>query len=176
MKKTIVVLFFLAFALMAFVPALASGQLFADVPLGYWAEMEIKQIYAAGITSGCATNPLRYCPESYVTRAEIAIFVLRGEHTSDYTPPAYSGIFADVPSSHWAARWIEQMYREGITSGCAVNPLRYCPTGIVSQITASIFALRAHGKPDGCVREYCFAIPVTRAQMATIIYDVFLVP
>jgi hypothetical protein len=42
-----------------------------------WMEDWIEAFYDAGITSGCAVSPLRYCPERAVTRAEMAVFILR---------------------------------------------------------------------------------------------------
>ena len=34
-------------------------------------------MYQAGITSGCATAPLRYCPTGPVTRGQMAVFLCR---------------------------------------------------------------------------------------------------
>lgn len=66
---------------------------------------------------GCSTNPLEYCPEEPVTRAEMAVFLLRAMHGSSYSPPAVTGMFSDVPAIFWAVAWIEQLYSEGITQG-----------------------------------------------------------
>jgi hypothetical protein len=118
---------------------------FADVPLDYWSWQYIEAIYAVGITSGCGTNPLIYCPTLPVTRAQMAVFLLRGIHGSSYVPPAASGtVFTDVPASYWAAAWVEQLAREGITSGCAAS--WYCPEAPVNRDQMAIFLLRAkHG-------------------------------
>ena len=45
-------------------PPPATGTLFADVPLGSFADAWIEDLYARGITGGCASNPLRYCPSA----------------------------------------------------------------------------------------------------------------
>ena len=37
----------------------------------------IDALYAAGITRGCSTRPLRYCPNNAVTRAQMASFLTR---------------------------------------------------------------------------------------------------
>ena len=52
---------------------------FEDVP---YAGMEpftnfIEQLYFDGITVGCQQSPLRYCPQNNVTRAEMAVFIVR---------------------------------------------------------------------------------------------------
>ena len=37
----------------------------------------IDALAAAGITAGCSTEPLRYCPDNPVTRAQMATFLTR---------------------------------------------------------------------------------------------------
>ncbi|MEJ5225606.1 MAG: PQQ-dependent sugar dehydrogenase, partial [Anaerolineales bacterium] len=60
---------------------------FVDVPMDHWAWRHIEAIYNAGITTGCATAPLQYCPSATVTRDQMAVFLLRGIHGAGYTPP-----------------------------------------------------------------------------------------
>ncbi len=58
-----------------YLPPACTG-IFADVACpGGFAVNWIEQFYNNQITAGCATNPLRYCPDSAVTRAEMAVFV-----------------------------------------------------------------------------------------------------
>jgi hypothetical protein len=128
----------------SFTPPSAIG-IFADVPVSYWAADWIEQFYYDGITSGCNTNPLRYCPYNNVTRAQMAIFLLRSKHGKNYTPPAATGIFSDVPVSYWASAWIEQLYKEGITTGCSTGPLRYCPENSVTRAQMAVFMMRTFG-------------------------------
>jgi len=127
-----------------FTPPSATG-IFADVPARYAAADWIEQLYDDGITTGCGQNPLRYCPADPVTRTQMAIFLLRRKHGSTYTPPPATGIFADVPVTHQAADWIEQIYREGITTGCHRNPLRYCPASTVTRAQMARFLMRTFG-------------------------------
>ena len=99
---------------------------FSDVPLtsGFW--QWIERLFAAGITGGCNVNPLKYCPDNQVKRAEMAIFLERGMQGSAFVPPDASGvIFSDVWPTSFAADWIEQLYADGITSGCGGGA--YCP-------------------------------------------------
>jgi chitodextrinase len=126
-------------------PTNSGGTIFADVPANYWARSYIERLYSAGITGGCGVSPLSYCPTSPVTRAQMAIFLLRAEHGSGYVPPAASGtVFGDVSASYWAAAWIEQLAAEGITGGCGSGS--YCPEGIVSRDQMAVFLLRTeHG-------------------------------
>jgi len=116
---------------------------FADVPSTYWAWDWIERLYNAGITTGCSTNPLMYCPENSVTRAQMAIFLERGIHGSTYQPPAVGAGtgFNDVPTSHWAAAWIKQLATDGITTGCGGG--NYCPEDPVTRAQMAIFLLRS---------------------------------
>jgi len=123
-------------------------QRFADVPIDhpYWAEIEA--FYLAGITTGCGVSPLIYCPESNVTRAAMAVFILRAKYGASYAPPPATHTFADLPvaGKEWQEAWVDQYYLEGITTGCGVNPLRYCPENPVTRAAMAVFLLRAiHG-------------------------------
>lgn len=119
---------------------------FADVPPSYWAWEAIETIYARGLTSGCFSDPLYYCPIASVTRAEMASFLVRATKGTSFVPPAPVGIFLDVATSYWAAPSIEQIFTDGITSGCAVSPLRYCPENPLTRAEMAVFLLRAkHG-------------------------------
>ncbi|HEY9420299.1 MAG TPA: PQQ-dependent sugar dehydrogenase [Thermoanaerobaculia bacterium] len=130
-----------------FTPPPAAG-IFADVPTTYWAAPWIEQLYADGITTGCASSPRRYCPEGQVTRAEMAVFLLRTKHGAGYTPPDFTtSRFADVPTSYWAHDWIEQLYTEGISTGCGASPLRYCPESSIRRDEMAAFLARTLALP-----------------------------
>jgi hypothetical protein len=127
-----------------YAPPTATGTQFSDVPASHWAANWIEQFATEGITTGCGSN--NYCPESPVTRAEMALFLLRGVHSSSYAPPAASGtMFNDVPPSHWAGAWIEQLATEAITTGCGGG--NYCPGGIVTRAQMAAFLVRAFSLP-----------------------------
>lgn len=118
------------------------NSIFADVPYSHWANSYIERLYNAGITSGCGFAPLIYCPEQYVTRAEMAVFLLRSIYGSSYSPPPATGlVFNDVPATHWAAAWIEQLYEDGFTVGCSND--NYCPEQVATtRAQMAIFLLR----------------------------------
>ena len=54
-----------------------SGAGFADVPESSAHAASIDALRAAGITQGCSQEPLRYCPNQPVTRAQMATFLTR---------------------------------------------------------------------------------------------------
>ena len=122
-------------------PPAASGNVFLDVGAGDFAASFIEQLASDGITSGCGNN--NYCPDTEVTRDQMAVFLLRGKYGSSYSPPAATGIFNDVDLSHWAVHWIEQLAAEGITAGCGNN--NYCPGAQVTRDQMAVFLVRTFG-------------------------------
>jgi hypothetical protein len=120
---------------------------FADVPTTHLFYAAINSIATAGITAGCAVGPPPlYCPDGNITRDQMAFFLLRGKHGAGYLPPPAKGLFSDVATTYWAAAWIEQVYAEGFTAGCGTNPLRFCPTTVVTRDQMAVFLLRLkHG-------------------------------
>jgi S-layer family protein len=126
-------------------PAIGPGTGFGDVPPSYWSASWIKQLAAEGITTGCGNG--NYCPEHPVTRAQMAVFLLRSKHGASYSPPgvgAGTG-FGDVPPDYWAAAWIKQLVTEGITSGCGSG--NYCPEQPVTRAQMAVFLVRTFSLP-----------------------------
>ena len=120
---------------------------FGDVEPTYWAGSWVERLYQADITAGCSASPLLYCPEASVSRAQMAVFLVKSRHGVAYTPPPATGVFADVPTSYWAARWIEQLAADGVTSGCGGG--LFCPDAPTSRAEMAVFLLRASGF-SGC--------------------------
>ena len=77
----------------------------------------IEQLAAEGITAGCAGG--NFCPDSPVTRQQMAVFLLKIEHGSAYAPPFCQYVFTDVACPSQFANWVEALYAEEITAGCA---------------------------------------------------------
>ncbi len=126
------------------VPAPATGAVFLDVPVGSFAAAWIEELAALGVTGGCGGG--NYCPGSPVTRAQMAVFLLKASIDSAYVPPLASGaVFADVAQGAFAADWIEDLFARGITGGCLTNPLRYCPNNNNNRQQMAVFIVKAFG-------------------------------
>ncbi len=85
---------------------------FDDISGNYFADY-INAIYAERITVGCVQDR-SYCPLDPVTRGQMAAFIIRalqGEAIIYTTTPYYT----DVPSSHWAFKYVQKMRDLGIT-------------------------------------------------------------
>jgi hypothetical protein len=116
---------------------------FLDVPQASAFHTPVETMVRDGITSGCGGG--NFCPSASITRAQMAVFLLRAGHGSGYVPPPASGtIFSDVAASDFAADWIEELYAEGITGGCATGPLRYCPNNPITRGQMAAFLLKVY--------------------------------
>jgi hypothetical protein len=127
----------------SYTPPAATGTVFGDVPTSYWSASWVEKLFADGITGGCGGG--NYCPDLAVSRAQMAVFLLRAKLGSSYTPPPATGVFPDVPTSYWAAPWIEQLYAEGITGGCGGG--NYCPDQSVTRGQMAVFLVRTFSLP-----------------------------
>jgi hypothetical protein len=50
---------------------------FSDIAAAAWYIEEVEELYDLGVTLGCSTDPLQYCPDDEVTRAQMASFLAR---------------------------------------------------------------------------------------------------
>jgi hypothetical protein len=134
-----------AFLGSGYVPPACTG-IFSDVPCPATPTFPysdfIEDLSTRGITAGCATVPtLQYCPDREISRAEMAVFLLKTLLGSVYAPPACTGLFTDVPCPATPAfpfsDWIEDLSIRGITAGC--GPGLYCPDAPVTRQEMAAF-------------------------------------
>lgn len=147
------------------VPIVAS---FTDVPLSDPFFGYIEFMYQGGYTSGCATGPLRYCPGDPITRAQMAVFMERSKRGANFARTPTGTVFTDVTVSTPFAGFIEQMYLDGITSGCAAGPA-YCPAAPVNRAAMAKFLLKAK-----CGAAYTPATPGASPFADVLVGDPFL--
>jgi hypothetical protein len=125
------------------VPPAATGAVFSDVPVDHPFAAWIEELAALAVTGGCGNG--NYCPDAAVTRAQMAVFLLKTKDGSDYTPPAATGVFGDVPAADPFAAWIEELYTRTITGGCNASPLLYCPANPNNRGQMAVFLVRTFG-------------------------------
>ncbi len=106
-------------------------------------EGDINALAAADITRGC--NPPendRFCPDDFVTRGQMAAFLVRG---FGYTDDGGGDLFIDTEGSVFATD-IDRLRTAGVTLGC--NPPandRFCPGDLVLRDQMASFLGRALG-------------------------------
>ena len=140
-----------------------AAAIFSDVPAGHPMRLEIEGLYKAGVTVGCSTTSMIYCPDSPIQRQQMAVFLIAAKEGPGYAPPAcVTPTFADVPCSSPFAPWVEELRRRGITGGCNTNPLRFCPEDQVSNAQMAVFLL-ATREGTGYAVPACTAAPFADA-------------
>jgi hypothetical protein len=114
------------------------AQIFPDVPPGSFAFDWINDLFNRGVTGGCGGG--NYCPGNPVTRAQMAVLLLKTLFGPAYAPPAVAQIFADVPPGSFAFDWINDLFNRGVTGGCGGG--NYCPDSPNTRGQMAVFLVR----------------------------------
>ena len=116
---------------------------FVDMTGGTHAEA-LQALAERGILDGTECRAEHICPDQAIERRTVAVWLVRAVDGVD--PPAAVGTgFADVDGDGWWAPYIERLAALGITKGCHVEPLRYCPDGPVTRSQMASFLVRSFG-------------------------------
>jgi hypothetical protein len=114
------------------------GGSFSDMPRSSVFYPFVETLLHYSITGGC--SPSQYCPATYTTRAQMAVFVLLAKEGAGYVPPACTTPrFLDVPPGSPFCPYIEELARRGVVSGCGGG--NYCPSSPVTRDQMAIFVL-----------------------------------
>jgi hypothetical protein len=117
-------------------PPACTFPVFTDVPCSNGFSPWINELALRAVTSGCGGGA--YCPNDPVTRAQMAVFLLKTKEGPAYTPPACTTApFADVPCSNGFAVWIQELTARGITAGCGGG--NYCPNDAATRGQMAVF-------------------------------------
>ena len=117
-------------------PALTVSR-FADVDTSDWYAPHVDQMFRLGVTTGCGDGT-RFCPDGQVTRAQMAVFLVRAYKWTG--SPDIS--FDDVPHDAWYAEHVGALAHNGVTTGCG-DGTRFCPDGQVTRAQMATFLHRA---------------------------------
>ena len=98
----------------------------------------MERLAELGVTAGCDTDPVRFCPYDPVTRGQTASFLHRAFNLD---PGRLSGFTDTAGSVH--AKAIEAVAAAGITRGCAIAPARYCPGSDTTKAQMAAMLARA---------------------------------
>jgi PKD repeat protein len=120
---------------------------FQDVLPNHWAWSQVEACVAAGIVGGYGSN---YRPGLTVTRDAMAVFISRGLAGDDAHVPTGppTATFDDVPTDHWAFRYVEYAVDEGVVGGFGSL---YRPTLTVTREAMAVFVARAMCGGDASV-------------------------
>ena len=130
---------------------------FLDVPASHPFHDPVATLLSNSVTGGIRGG--FYGPDRPTLRQQMAVFLLKSKHGVCYVPPPCTGIFDDVPCPSPFADWIEALFAEGITGGCAGGS--YCPGAPVRRDQMAVFLLKAKNGsgyvPPACVPPGVFA-------------------
>ena len=121
-------------------PAAVSGSSFADVDDGEWWLAHVERLAELEVTKGCKTEPLRFCPDQFVSRAQMAAFLVRAFDLEAAEPAG----FVDTAGNTHEAN-IDALAAAAVTAGCKTEPLSYCPSKSVTRAQMATFLARALG-------------------------------
>ena len=151
-----------------------------------------------GLLDGTLCGADSFCPDDGITRAHMAIWLVRALDGEDPAPVTETR-FADVDPTSPHAAFVERLAQLGITKGCKSRPLSYCgddtvtrgqmasffvralkltnaPAAAFTDVDRrsvhaySIAVLSAAGYMGGCTpTEFCPDAPATRSQAAAVL-------
>ncbi len=93
-----------------------------------WFAPHVERLAELEVTVGCATDPLRYCPDGNLTRAQVASWIVRAFDVPSAESAGFTDTVGDVHEDN-----IDSVVAAGIASGCATSPDRFCPERIVTR-------------------------------------------
>jgi hypothetical protein len=124
-----------------YAPPACTTPVFADVPASNPFCRWIEELVRRAVVNGCGGG--NYCPTSAVTREQMAIFVLRTLDPALAPPACTAPLYNDVPANSPFCRWIEELTRRAVVSGCGGG--NYCPTAAVTREQMGVFLTVSFG-------------------------------
>ena len=113
---------------------------FSDVADDAWYRADLDRMAALGVVVPYEDGTFR--PDEPLTRLDMAVFLVRAfEGIGKVAEP--QGVFSDVAAGSEGAAEVEGVLAAGVTSGCSVNPLRYCPEEPVRRDQMASFLVQA---------------------------------
>ena len=123
-------------------PPAISRTRFDDVDAAGFYGPFIERMAELGVTRGCGDGS-GFCPDTTVTRAQMAVFLSRA-----YSLPAGPNPgFADVPDDAWYGDEVARLAASGITVGCGAGT-NFCPSRATTRAQMATFLWRAEQRSD----------------------------
>jgi hypothetical protein len=125
----------------AYVPPACTNARFTDVPVSSPFCPWVEELARRGVTGGCGGG--RYCPGDVVAREQMSVLVLRTLDTALQPPACTTPLFADVPADSPYCRWIEELARRQVATGCGGG--NFCPAAATLREQMAVIATAAFG-------------------------------
>lgn len=123
----------------------AGAQIFNDVTASHVFYDYISLLSGLNVTAGCSANPPLYCPDTEVTREQMAVFIVRALNGAVGTPLTYNTApyFDDMQPASGYFPFVQRIKELNITAGCSITPPLYCSTSNITQGQMAVFMMRA---------------------------------
>jgi Tol biopolymer transport system component len=114
---------------------------FDDVATGHWAFKYVEHCVANDVVHGF--GPVTYGPAVIVSRDAMAVFISRAAAGGDGNVPdgPAEAAFDDVPTDHWAYRYVEYCVENGVVSGYEDG--LYHPEWVATRDQMAVYVARA---------------------------------
>ena len=120
----------------------------------HWYKPFVERLRVLGVTTGCVRRSTIFCPNDTVTRAEMAVFLVRAFNI----PSAGDAGFTDIDRGYWAYNQINALADADITQGCNTNPndpLIFCPNDPTTNAEMAAFIHRACTNTNPVIARDC---------------------
>ena len=96
-------------------PTPVDSSRFADVDAAQWWAPYVERLAELGLTKGCSADPAEFCPDAFVSRGQMATFLVRamGLRPAPLRPPVLSTPWA-ILTPGASTLWRLPMLREGV--------------------------------------------------------------
>jgi hypothetical protein len=124
---------------------------FADVPAGSFGFQWIQKLYELGITSGCSSPPLDFCPNATTANWDTLVFAMRGRYCVSAGASSNCGQSATVPAPQ------PPYYFNDVYPG-------HDPYDVLAYVQAAVQQSVISTSIDGCTAgNFCEANTMTRS-------------
>ena len=123
------------------IPPACMTPMFDDVPARSPFCPWIEELARRGVVAGCGGG--NFCPDAAVSREQMPLFVLQTKEPGVTPPACATPMFNDVPASSPFCRWIEELARRGVVTGCGGG--NYCPAAPVTREQMAVFISATFG-------------------------------
>ncbi len=140
-----------------------SRRLYSDVEPEYYDEDKerpagsiydsVNRLRELGIFEDTDCDDNKFCPDDPVDRKTFAVWLVRvldGDDAPDFLKKgqSFKTRFEDIPKSYPEGKLIERLAELEITTGCSLEPARYCPDGTIPRSQLATFISRALALPE----------------------------
>jgi len=124
-----------------YAPPACTTPVFGDVPASSPTCRFVEELARRGVIAGCGSGD--FCPGQGITREVMSVFLLRTLDPAIDPPACTTAPFSDVPTSSIYCRWIAELVRRGVVTGCGGG--RFCAGDSVTREQMAVFVAQTFG-------------------------------